>query len=98
MLPVNKNIGGQRFFWWSLLLGAIVRIVVFWHTSSLGIEIVDEKQFTQIALNILAGHGFGWGPDALTSIRPPLYPWLLSGIWAVAGSQNVQAVRAVQIL
>src|SRR5262249_51962742 len=66
--------------------------------SSLGIEIVDEKQFTQIALNILAGHGFGWGPDALTSIRPPLYPWLLSGIWAVAGSQNVQAVRAVQIL
>jgi 4-amino-4-deoxy-L-arabinose transferase-like glycosyltransferase len=98
MLPVNENTGGRRFLWWSLVLGAIVRLVVFWHTSSLGIEIGDEKQYTQIALNILGGHGFGWGPDALTSIRPPLFPWLLSGIWAVAGSQNFQAVRAVQIV
>jgi 4-amino-4-deoxy-L-arabinose transferase-like glycosyltransferase len=33
----------------------------------------------------------------LTSIRPPLYPALLAGIWWLAGSNSLQAVRLVQI-
>src|SRR5205085_1316245 len=61
-------------------------------------RIVDEQQYRQIAINILNGFGFGWGPGQLTSIRPPLYPGLLAAVWAVAGSVNLQVVRMLQIV
>src|SRR4029079_4513034 len=31
-----------------------------------------------------------------TSLRPPLYPWLVAGVYEVFGVENWQAVRAVQ--
>jgi hypothetical protein len=34
----------------------------------------------------------------LTSIRPPLYPALVAGIYRVCGVQDYQAVRAMQIV
>src|SRR5437763_11938332 len=81
-----------------LAIGLVVRLGIFWQTTALGAEIMDEQQYSQIARNIGAGNGFAWGPGAPTSIRPPLYPALLAGIWAVAGPANLQAVRVVQIL
>ena len=82
----------------ALLLGLFVRLAILWETPNLGTKIVDEQQYSQIAVNIVAGHGFGWAPGDLTSIRPPLYPGLLAAIWGAAGGQNLQAVRVVQIL
>jgi 4-amino-4-deoxy-L-arabinose transferase-like glycosyltransferase len=82
----------------SLLLGLILRLAVLSQTSGLGTPVMDEQQYSQIARNIVAGNGFAWGPNALTSIRPPLYPGLLAAIWSAAGSENLQLVRAVQIV
>jgi 4-amino-4-deoxy-L-arabinose transferase-like glycosyltransferase len=82
----------------ALVLGLLVRLAILWQTPSLGTEIVDEQQYGQIAGNILAGNGFAWRQGEPTSIRPPLYPGLVAGIWAVAGSRNLQAVRVFQIL
>ena len=87
-----------RFLVAALLLGLLVRAGVLWSTRSLGTEIVDEQHYTQIANNILDGHGFGWGPGRPTSIRPPLYPGLLAVVFSIAGPMNLQAVRVLQIL
>jgi 4-amino-4-deoxy-L-arabinose transferase-like glycosyltransferase len=81
----------------ALAVGLIVRLFVFWHTPTLGPEIEDERHYVQLAGNLLAGHGFAWGPGQPTSIRPPLYPGLVATIFAVAGPGNLQAVRLVQI-
>lgn len=78
--------------------GLILRLLLLWSTTSLFTPIVDEQQYRQLALSILDGDGFAWNPGEPTSLRPPMYPTLLAGTWAVAGYQNLQAVRIVQIL
>jgi 4-amino-4-deoxy-L-arabinose transferase-like glycosyltransferase len=82
----------------ALVLGLLVRLAILWQTPSLGTTIVDEQEYAQLGDNILAGHGFAWGPGAPTSIRPPLYPGLLAAIWSISGLHNLQAVRLFQIL
>src|SRR4051812_28345468 len=78
--------------------GLLVRLAILGATGSLGTSIIDEQHYAQIASNILAGHGFAWRPGQLTSIRPPLYPALLAGVWALVGDHSLQAVRALQIV
>src|SRR5882757_7856772 len=82
----------------ALVVGLLIRLVILWQTPALDAKIIDEQQYSQIARSLVAGHGFAWGEGRPTSIRPPLYPAMLAGIWTVAGSENLQAVRVVQIL
>ena len=82
----------------ALVIGLLIRLAILWQTPDLGTKIIDEQQYSQIARSIVAGHGFAWGEGRPTSIRPPLYPAMLAAIWRVAGSENLQAVRVVQIL
>ena len=39
-----------------------------------------------------------WGPGRPTSLRPPLYPAVIAGTWAVAGEGKLQAVRLLQMV
>ena len=80
----------------AIALGIVVRLGILSQTSNLGLEIVDERHYAQLADNLRAGNGFAWGPGQLTSERPPAYPVFLATIWFVAGAHNYQAVRAVQ--
>lgn len=80
------------------MLGLIVRLAVFSQTSELDVRIVDEQHYTAIADNIAGGYGFGWGPNDLTSIRPPLFPGLVSVVWRVFGVHNFQAVRLLNVV
>jgi 4-amino-4-deoxy-L-arabinose transferase-like glycosyltransferase len=82
----------------AIALGLVVRLAIFWHTPALGTEIADEQHYVQLARNIEAGSGFAWAPGQPTSIRPPLFPLLVAGIFTIAGAENLQAVRAVQIM
>ena len=81
----------------ALAIGLVVRVVFLWQTPALDTEIVDERHYVALARNVLAGHGFAWGPGEPTSIRPPLYPAFLAGVWAFTGI-DFQAVRLVQFL
>src|SRR4029453_3516611 len=78
--------------------GLILRLVLLWSTTSLFTPIVAEQQNRNPSLNFLGARGLAWSPGEPTSLRPPMYPTLLAGIWAVAGHDNMQAVRIVQIL
>ncbi len=59
---------------------------------------VDEFQFNQLAVSIVQRGEFAYTPGKSTSMRPPLYPTFVAGVYAVAGAENFQAVRLAQIL
>jgi hypothetical protein len=96
MTSVHFQNGGV-LFGAALLAGLVIRVVVLAQTTSLGTPIMDEQHYAQLAGNLLNGHGFSWGPGRPTSIRPPLYPSLVAAVWGVAGENNYQAVRFVQV-
>lgn len=55
----------------------------------------DAASYDRIARNLLAGHGFGEQPGALTTFWPPLYPLFLAGLYRVCG-YNPLAARMAQ--
>jgi 4-amino-4-deoxy-L-arabinose transferase-like glycosyltransferase len=81
----------------AFVVGLAVRVAILVGTGGLTTKIMDEQQYRQIAQSLVAGDGFAWGPGEPTSIRPPLYPALLAGVWSISPN-NLQAVRVVQIL
>ena len=89
---------GRRVVFSCLIIGLLARLGILGQTSDLGTTIVDEQHYSALAENLLAGNGFAWGPGEPTSIRPPLYPTMLAGVWAITGLRNLAAVRALQIV
>jgi 4-amino-4-deoxy-L-arabinose transferase-like glycosyltransferase len=88
---------GRAAFWVVIGIGLLVRLALLSQMVGVDTEIIDEQHYRQLAENVLAGHGFGWGAGQPTSIRPPLYPGLLALTWAIAGHVDLQAVRLLQI-
>src|SRR5262249_17857397 len=62
------------------------------------LQIGDERQYAQIGANLVQGHEFALEPGRPTSMRPPLYPLFLAGVWSLTGYESLQAVRAAQVL
>src|SRR5947207_9623379 len=81
----------------AFIVGLAIRVAILINTGGLTTKIMDEQQYSQIAQSIVAGNGFAWEQGQPTSIRPPLYPALLAGVWAIS-PRNLQAVRVLQIL
>ena len=81
-----------------LLAGLAVRLALLAHTEPLPLRIVDEQHYAALATSLLHGHGFAWEPGRATSIRPPLYPLFIAGVWRLAGSESLQAARAANVV
>ena len=88
----------HRLLYVIIALGLIIRLVVLYMSKDTGLMIVDEQHYHTLALSLLHGHGFAWEPGALTSIRPPLYPFFLRLVWTVSGTERLWVVRMAQIL
>lgn len=95
--PRTSTRAGRAVLWSAVLIGLAIRGVVLWHTSALGTGIVDEQHYRQLAESLVAGYGFAWGPHALTSIRPPLYPAMMAAAWWLLGHESLQAIRYIQV-
>jgi 4-amino-4-deoxy-L-arabinose transferase-like glycosyltransferase len=90
--------------------GALVRLLVWVWFGWQNVTIHDdEKDYDLLARNLLHYRAYvsqrvdanrdprpGCEPTP-SSLRPPLYPAFLAGLYAVVGEQNFQAVRLVQI-
>jgi 4-amino-4-deoxy-L-arabinose transferase-like glycosyltransferase len=81
-----------------LLIGLVVRIGLWLWFSPLPLHIGDEKEYDQLGRNLLEHGELTYKPGVPTSLRPPLYPLFVAGIYAVTGAGNYQAVRLVQAL
>ncbi|HYV34497.1 MAG TPA: glycosyltransferase family 39 protein [Gemmataceae bacterium] len=79
-----------------LLAGAAVRLCLWFWFQHLPIEIVDEQDYNSLAKNLVEHGEFSYFPGTLTSIRPPLYPLLVAGVYTLFGLENFQAVRLIQ--
>ncbi len=57
---------------------------------------LDAAEYSDIAVNLAAGRGFALADGTATAIRPPLYPVLLAGVYAVAGANDYRAGLTLQ--
>ncbi len=58
----------------------------------------DEKEYDKIAVQLAQRGEFAVTPGVLTSIRPPLYPAMVAGVYRLFGVRNYQAVRLLQVV
>ncbi|MDO4630434.1 MAG: glycosyltransferase family 39 protein [Planctomycetia bacterium] len=96
-----KILESQKIPWkmlmWILGLGLILRCAILVIFGGETLEIVDETHYNALAVE-LAQSGLYMTPgEGLVSIRPPLYPWVLSVIYKIFGLENYTAVRIFQI-
>jgi len=98
MADFLRTAAGRRLLAVAFGIGLLIRIVAIAQTSALGTPIVDERDYSTLAGNVLAGVGFAWDEGHLTSLRPPLYPAMVAAIWSLDGERSLQAIRAVQLI
>jgi 4-amino-4-deoxy-L-arabinose transferase-like glycosyltransferase len=84
-----------------LVLALVLRLAVIAATAETPVAL-DPADFSRTALSIAQGHGFpqtnrapGGGPSAY---RPPAYPALLAGVYALAGREAPPAGRVLDAL
>jgi len=79
-----------------LLAGAAVRLLLWYGYRAEPLNIWDERDYHTLAANLLEHGEYTFTPGGTpTSLRPPLFPALVAGVYAVAGVGNYAAVRLV---
>ena len=82
-------------------VAAVVRVAYWALVTPDYVPRSDDAQYAEIAHNLAEGHGFAMHFPQLmvhpTAFRPPLYPGLLGGVYAVFGSR-VGAGRVLNLL
>ncbi len=83
-----------------LLLGLTIRVPFLFLTWNAPLRIVDEQHYNGMA-QYFAKTGNVGAEGHLSSIRPPMYIWFVSGFYKICGLENVAtaqlAVRIFQI-
>ena len=102
-LTDNKKILFRRRHWWPLtfllvifFITLVFRLVVVWF-SGIPPE-RDALQYHRIALNQLAGYGHAIETGKPTTLRPPVYPLFIAGVYALTGSDYRHALYAQALL
>jgi 4-amino-4-deoxy-L-arabinose transferase-like glycosyltransferase len=81
-----------------LTLGAGVRLGLWTWFQGQSPHIEDEQDYNRLACNLVEHGEYGFEPGQPNSLRPPLYPVLVAGVYRVFGLENYQAVRLLQAL
>jgi 4-amino-4-deoxy-L-arabinose transferase-like glycosyltransferase len=80
-----------------LLVGIFVRLALWSGFRGEPIHIWDEQDYDTLAQNLLETGEFTFHPGGTpTSLRPPLYPAVVAGVYALTGVGNFAAVRFFQ--
>ena len=80
-----------------LIAGCLARVLVVWMTADVPARIADEHHYIELATSLVDGRGFAFAAGP-TSLRPPLYPFLVASTWEIAGTRSLVAVRLLQVL
>jgi 4-amino-4-deoxy-L-arabinose transferase-like glycosyltransferase len=82
-----------------LFIGAIVRIALWFAWADWTPLINDDaRDYRRLAARLVTTGQYANEHGTLISLRPPLYPVIVAGIYYVFGVENDHAVRAVQAL
>lgn len=86
-----------------LLAGAVLRLLLWICFQDVPLHVWDEREYDDLAKNLVQ-HGQytftepGYPKVPSTSLRPPLYPAFLAGVYQIFDIQNYQAVRLIQAM
>jgi 4-amino-4-deoxy-L-arabinose transferase-like glycosyltransferase len=83
---------------WVVAAGAAVRLALWAGLGDQPLHIVDERAYNTLAVNLVEHGEFAFTPGTPATLRPPLYPVFVAGVYRVFGIENYQAVRLVQAL
>jgi 4-amino-4-deoxy-L-arabinose transferase-like glycosyltransferase len=80
-----------------LIAGVVIRIALWMWFDELPIRIWDEHEYNLLATNLVQSGEYVYLPGRATSLRPPLYPAAVAGLYWLFGVNNFQAVRFFQM-
>ncbi|MBL9093641.1 MAG: glycosyltransferase family 39 protein [Planctomycetaceae bacterium] len=81
-----------------LLAGLVVRVALWTFVDGAPPVIVDAVDYDALARGLIERGSYSDVGGNLISMRPPLYPWLVSVVYRAAGVGNYAAVYGVQIV
>jgi 4-amino-4-deoxy-L-arabinose transferase-like glycosyltransferase len=82
---------------WILLVGAAARLVLWYAWAGWSPLINDDaRDYQRLAIGLATTGRYADANGKPISLRPPLYPAMLAGIYLGCGLENDAAVRAVQ--
>jgi 4-amino-4-deoxy-L-arabinose transferase-like glycosyltransferase len=96
--PEVKKPSAVRALLVLLLAGAVVRVALLWWCDGLGLPADDARDYDGLATAIVERGEYAFTPGVPTSLRPPLYPAAVAGLYALFGVHNYQAVRIAQAI
>ncbi len=79
-----------------LVLGGICRLLLWVWFEGSPLQVWDERDYDLLAKNIVTYGEFSFTPGTPISLRPPLYPAFVAGIYTIFGLESFQAVRLIQ--
>jgi Dolichyl-phosphate-mannose-protein mannosyltransferase len=96
----DREPGGRRVhpLVWVLLAGAVVRGGLWMAWKDAPVRIVDAQDYNGLAVRLLETGSYVSESGKLISLRPPLYPAFVAGLYAIFGVENYAAVRAAQAI
>jgi 4-amino-4-deoxy-L-arabinose transferase-like glycosyltransferase len=80
---------------WILLAGALVRVGLLLWFQGEPLRVFDEGDYNELAVNLVL-RGEYVLQEQTSSMRPPLYPFVVAAVYRCCGLENYQAVRALQ--
>ncbi|MBI4524924.1 MAG: glycosyltransferase family 39 protein [Deltaproteobacteria bacterium] len=80
-----------------LVAGAVLRVALWRWFDGLPIRIWDEKEYNLLATNLVERGEYVYLPGRATSLRPPLYPAVVAGLYWLFGVENFPAIRFFQM-
>ena len=86
-----------RVMFLMLLVGAALRILLIWCFHGQPLH-DDENAYHRLAVNLVTSGEFAFVAGSPTSMRPPLYPTIVAGVYSVFGVEGQDAVRVLQAI
>jgi len=77
-------------------LGAAVRLGPWTRFEGQPLNVTDERDYNALAINLVEHGEYAFQPGKPDSLRPPLYPVVVAGVYRLFGLENYQAVRLFQ--
>jgi 4-amino-4-deoxy-L-arabinose transferase-like glycosyltransferase len=88
--------GSLRALWIILAAALVVRIALWSFWQDMPVRIVDAQDYNRLALGLLNEGAYLTPSGNPSSLRPPLYPVLVAGVYRVFGAENYAVVRFLQ--
>ena len=92
--PFNST----RPLMWILILGGILRLLVWLAFMGAEEHIVDAQDYDRLAVGLAESGKYLTPSGELSSLRPPLYAWCVAQSYKLFGIQNYEPVRLAQSL